>query len=746
MKKLNLQQYLELMERKSKENREQLENCPYQWLAGDFFSRFHRDTTLKCEPNEIEIADGWRILFDSEAPVVERMAEKLREFLARCMNVELHVERVSKATSTSAAIVFCQREEEKAEGFTLTAESDRLIITASEPSGLRDGAVRLIGLLGFRMAPFFPISSVHYTPRLSVRNVGLGGVANDVFYGSNAVMLGEYDLYALSESEAIPELKSRRQPDLLAELVDKGKSAQEYALKSYIRLHIREKFKENDPIFEAYPDMRGSRTWTADGEFVLCTLHPLFRQYLSETVEGIFHSVPGLAGVMVIIGGEGFYHCYMRPYGVNPGETTCPHCAQHSAEYVVSDLCNLLVESARKVNPEAEIMAWPYSAAWSKDPYQLGFIERLKPGVSVITELEKDNILSKPGGIEKLMWDYSIDQVTPGKRAIAQIASGVPVHALSMAEMSFESALLPMIPVPGRWARRSEAIAGSGAHGIYLWNMAPFHGVMTGELYQYKWFEPVMSDAELLFKLARRTTGDDRAAELLVRAWEEVDHGFDYMPFAQSYYRGPEYLGPAQPILLDDTEEIPEIFYGYYCFVVECTSEAAIEPSPTIVPLSYTATHREGDSAVIETYYRVEESYLQRAVGLLNQIQELIRPEYRTVFEAETFPIRWLYHSVRTAANMFEAGRIVRALEEQSDRKKPEQLLERLEEILRNDLENAHEALPIVEKDKRLDTWHRGDHSFNHLYDMLVEKIVLTEKQITEKMPVWIKKYTSGNK
>ncbi len=362
----------------------------------------------------------------------------------------------------------------------------------------------------------------------------------------------------------------------------------------------------------------------------------------------------------------------------------------------------------------------------------------------MVTELEKDNILSKPGGIEKLMWDYSIDKVTPGARAVAQIATGAPVHALSMAEMSFEQALLPMIPAPGRWARRSEAIVNSGAHGIYLWNMAPFHGVMTGELYQYKWFEPSMPDEELLFKLARRTTGDDHAAELLVDAWKEVDHGFDYMPFAQSYYRGPEYLGPAQPIWLDETDEIPEVFYGYYCFLVECNSEASIEPQPTCVPLSYTATHREGDSAVVETYYRVEEGYLQRAVERLNQIEKLIRPEYQTLFEAETLPIRWMYHAVRTAANMFEAGRLVRSLEEQTDTAKAMKLLSRLEELLKNDLENTREALPIAEKDKRLDTWHRGDHSFNHLDDMLNAKIALTEKQINEKLPAWVKKYTSA--
>lgn len=82
---------------------------------------------------------------------------------------------------------------------------------------------------------------------------------------------------------------------------------------------MRPIFEPDHPAFKAHPGIRGAlmyddRTWYENpGKYVLCTESPLVRQYISETVKGIFQAVPGLAGVGVIIGGEEFHHCFMRP-------------------------------------------------------------------------------------------------------------------------------------------------------------------------------------------------------------------------------------------------------------------------------------------------------------------------------------------------------------------------------------------------------------------------------------------------
>ena len=145
--------------------------------------------------------------------------------------------------------------------------------------------------------------------------------------------------------------------------------AREYDLGMYVMLYTKDKFEKNDPIFNTYPDIRGALTWKEDGPYTLCTEHPLVRKYLTESIEGLFCCIPDLDGIMIIIGGEGFYHCFMRAYGVERGHTNCDRCEPLGAERVVANLCNELAKAARKVNSQAEIIAWPYSASsvWSAD-------------------------------------------------------------------------------------------------------------------------------------------------------------------------------------------------------------------------------------------------------------------------------------------------------------------------------------------------------------------------------------------
>ena len=94
-------------------------------------------------------------------------------------------------------------------------------------------------------------------------------------------------------------------------------------------------------------EIRGALTWSADGEYTLCTSHPLVRRYLKESVQGLFKAMPNLQGVALIIGGEGFYHCHMRPYGVAKGHTNCAVARSSAPKRRLPDLCNDLASAAR---------------------------------------------------------------------------------------------------------------------------------------------------------------------------------------------------------------------------------------------------------------------------------------------------------------------------------------------------------------------------------------------------------------
>ena len=213
-------------------------------------------------------------------------------------------------------------------------------------------------------------------------------------------------------------------PGQLESLAKAAKAATDDGLEAHAHFGIRTKFPKDDPVFEAHPEIRGALTWSADGEYNLCTEHPLVRQYLEETMEEVFSGSARISRALKsssVARTSITVSCVPTPR--LKGHTNCPRCEALGPDVVVSNLVNNLAKAARRANPNAVVEAWPYSAVslWSSDAYQTGLIKLLGPGTAILTEAAKDTTIEKPFGIKKLLWDYSIDLIGPSPRAMRQI-------------------------------------------------------------------------------------------------------------------------------------------------------------------------------------------------------------------------------------------------------------------------------------------------------------------------------------
>ncbi|HNT36368.1 MAG TPA: hypothetical protein PKH07_15385, partial [bacterium] len=545
-----------------REAQEAYQASRYSVLSRDYFARFTKDPDAKPNSDEVALEADWRIILSDKAhPLSETIARDLADFLYQRMELTLPIARASTEELTAgvekAISLIDSGSGEESEAFSIAVHRNRVIICASSAEGTRNGVVRLVDTIGFRQAPLLTLGEQRYEPRLGVR-LGvvpwMGSLRDVVFMGYNAISAGGASLYALSTSDAIPELKERRRPDSLAAIQKSVAAAQKYGLKTYVLLETRQRFPKDDPIFTAYPEIRGTPTWAADSEYVLCTEHPLVQRFLMESVEGLFRAAPGLDGVLFINGGEGFYHCYMRSFGAAKGRSSCPRCDAVGVDTVVANLSNNMAAAARRMNPKAEVLAWPYSAehVWSSDRAQAGFIARLKPGAGVFTEIEKDEYVDKPEGVRKHLWDYSIDLIGPGERAKQQViackAVGAPIYMKSEPELAFEAPRLSHIPCMDRWADRAESLASCGADGAFVFPaFRPCYGNVTAELYKHFWWTPTPTKDEVLTNLARRVAGPEAGTHLR-NAWKFVSEAVEWSPELPSYYTGPYYLGPAHPM------------------------------------------------------------------------------------------------------------------------------------------------------------------------------------------------------
>jgi hypothetical protein len=727
----------ELRERLGTETEAAYRASPFSALSRDYFLRFSRNPEACPTSSEVMLGTEWRILLSEEASdLAVLMAGHLVEFLYERMGLSIPLERTRPGSEevVERSVLMLEAgggDAEVPESYSLSVSGRQVVAQGSDTNGLRDGIVRLVDLMGFREAPILPLGDTVHTPRLRVRLGSvpfMGSYRDVVFLGYNAVFAGGGDLYALSRSDSIPALLDRR-----GETPGPQTEARRYGLRTYAFLNTRQKFPENHAVFRDHPEVRGARTWSADGEFTLCTQHPLVRHYLKESVAGIFQTDPELDGVVLITGGEGFYHCFMRPHGVEKGHTNCPRCEPIGPDRVVAELCNDLTEAVRSVNPRAEVVAWPYSAehVWSRDKAQSGFIQKLNPGGAIFTEIEKDEYVAKPNGVNKHLWDYSIDLIGPGERAQEQIAlcrqSGLSIYLKSEPELAFEAARLPHVPCMDRWAERAEALASCGADGAWVFPaFRPLYGTSAAEINKQFWWHPVPDANDALERLAARLAGAP-AGPLVRRAWGYVSEAIPWSPELPPYYTGPTYLGPAHPMCVDRDAELPEVFHGYYLFLAEAKDADGLQTHPTFF------RDARGDVEVFERYYRRMEGLLELAAGEIDAAEPLVDERHRLTFSAEASAIRWFYHTARTTANFYASCR----LRDQLNEPNPEagRLLAEWSTVLENERANTQAALPVARADVRLDFYYGSDHTFPHLADMLEAKLALLDSELSEVLP-----------
>ena len=733
---------------------------PFSQLSTDYFARFNRDPQAAPAEKEMIIGKNWRIVLPAEAkPLTELMAGHLRDFLNQRMALSVTIERQSPAAGskkTDKTITLLEsgvgNTQTPQESFSITAEPRRILIQGQGANGLRNGIVKLVSMIGLRQAPMLVLGEQVFTPRVSLR-VGevpwMGSYRDLVFMGYNGVVLSGaeskgsfrpipdpiFSIYALSTSDAIPELTALRNPEAFARLNRYAEGARKYELKSYIWLNLRPVFTKDHPAFKAHPDIRGAlmyddHTWyEKPGQYILCTESPLVRQYISETVKGIFQALPGLAGIGVIIGGEEFHHCFMRPYGVEKGHTTCARCEALGHDAVVANLCNYMADAARQINPAAEVFAWPYSAisVWSiGDPAQLGFIRKLKPGVALFTDIVKDDTVSKPEGVSKVLWDYSIDLPGPGQLAQQQLKAcheqGIPIHFKSEPELAFEASRLPGLPGLDRWAKRAEAMTSCQADGawVFPW-FGPSFGASTAEVFSYFWWQPAPEPEEFLQRFAERIAGR-KAGLHLRKAWRYASQAVDYSPEIGPYFAGVYYLGPAHPMCADPAAQLPD--------------ELKVSTLPPT-----------GNVPVFARLYRKMADSLARSAEEINLADPVAPKPTRFAYAAEASNLRWFYHTFRSTANYYESCLLrdkLLALAKQPDPApgkvaEAKELYAQWRKVLLDEKANAIEAVPVMAGDMRLDFYYgfgggAAPVKF-HGAEMIRKKLEILETEIDRFLP-----------
>ena len=299
---------------------------------------------------------------------------------------------------------------------------------------------------------------------------------------------------------------------------------------------------------------------------------------------------------------------------------------------------------------------------------------------------------------------------------------------------------MPHIPCLDRWLDRAAALASCRAAGAWVFPaFRPCYGTSAAESRQTPLVGAVGSEGRTAAEAGGKDLPATRPAPHLRQAWKHVSEAVAWSPELPSYYRGPYYLGPAHPMCADPEAKLPSLFYGRYLFNAEITDAEGLKLEPTFV------VSPTGNVPVFGRFYRRMEDLLKRAVDEIAVAEPVVKPADRLDFEAEASPLRWFYHTARTEANFYESCQLRDRLLAFAKRPPTEKtaaeiarmrpIYERWREVLLDEKANAAEALPVMEKDMRLDFYYGGDHTFSHGAAMIRAKLQILEKEIDEFLP-----------
>jgi hypothetical protein len=301
----------------------------------------------------------------------------------------------------------------------------------------------------------------------------------------------------------------------------------------------------------AHPELKGHNN-------AFCTSTDLGRAYLEEATRTLFTEVPGLGGLIVIPVGERFTHCYSSSIpagGQWPSKNTCPRCSQREPHAVLAETLSIMAKGMQGVNPEAELVAWPYGQfiCWGveKTVEAAGHL----PNTIILQHNYETGGHNPQLGKDRPAWDYWLSYVGPSelfrRSAQAAVAHGTRVSAKLQVGCSHEVATTQVVPAPGLLYRKYREMHALGvSSAMQSWYFGTYPSLMTKAAGELSFAPFPRNNKAFLMSLAGRDWGQH--ATTVATAWQWFEKGYSQYPTAHIFgYFGPMHDGPTWPLYLE---------------------------------------------------------------------------------------------------------------------------------------------------------------------------------------------------
>lgn len=508
------------------------------------------------EPGEVSLKDG--VWLESGFPDPDgRLVTALRDFKRFLKSAG-----ISNRVRGGHPLRLRHRAVKGFESYRIEVRRSGTTILAGDTEGVRRALIYLEDACLRAGGPFLRLGSIRRVPAVRTRinlhvpmtGKGAGGLIADAYLnrlahdGVNGLMLPLQDLY---RGRLVPEFDGDPAPlfKRLKRYVDRYAR---YGIKLFVYVLEPQAFPPGSPLPDRYPERVGGDA--SQGFSFYCPSSPQGLAGIRDAFNQFVGGVPGLGGMIVICVGERRTHCAS---GCVAGmrATYCPRCSKRKPRDVLRDVLAAMEQGIHAADPEAELIAWPYSQylSWG-ETLTRDFAGHVPPRTVLMHNFESA-YRARQLGRTRRGDDYWLSFPGPSTLfedcARAARRKRTRMFAKLMIGCSHELASVPFIPVPGNLYRRFTALRELGVTGaLQNWSSGNDPSLMNraaGDLA----FDPLpSSETAFLERLARRDWGAH--APTVVEAWTQFRDAYEQYPLTIAFgYYGPMHNGPVWPLYLE---------------------------------------------------------------------------------------------------------------------------------------------------------------------------------------------------
>jgi hypothetical protein len=268
---------------------------------------------------------------------------------------------------------------------------------------------------------------------------------------------------------------------------------------------------------------------------------------MSDSLAHLFKEVDGLGGVFTITASENLTSCASHRL-----QEKCARCKNRSYADIIAEVNTTIAEGVSRGSPDAKTIVWDWG--WD-DKYAPEIIAKL-PKSCWFMSVSEWSLPIERGGIKSNVGEYSLSAPGPGPRATSHWelarAAGLKTVAKVQAGSTWEFCVIPFLPVMDLVAEHACHLSSACVDGVMLsWSLGCYPSPNL-QVFQ-KARGGAQSADDILNELAESIYGKS-GAPLARQAWTAFSDGFREYPYhISSLYRGPQHMGPANPLHLKAT-------------------------------------------------------------------------------------------------------------------------------------------------------------------------------------------------